>query len=475
MPRLLAAVNSRLAVVSLTERDHMKLTRRPGQPLGDAVRDAVAAATGWRPSAACRIHMLTMPAILGYNFNPVSFYYVWREDGRAVDTVIAEVTNTPWNEMHYYILREGAPCVTEFSVWESGGGGGGGAVAARAATAPPPPSQQPQQPLAPVCVETPELAAQLAHVGAVAPTDFDALARVFDGGAGVEAGGAAPATADAAADTPASSSRSGRASPSPRRGRRGSIAGGEGAGPGAAAVGPASAPSAGPAPAPVDPPARRRLRFRFDKTFHVSPFMSLGDQDYEWVFSEPDVTLAAPGATLLVQSQNYRRTGGGEGGGEGEGGPAPPPPPRERMLNTQLRLVGQDLTGWRLAYLVFVAFPLLTFRVQWWIHVEAVALWRKGVELYPHPTGASNGFVRAVEALFAPLAWAIAKWGGGGKAPAAAGGGAPAAAAAAPSAGAVTAPSTASSASASSSSVSRRGRGRAASAAAAGAAAPVSA
>ena len=74
----------------------MKLNRKPRQPLGEAVRDAVEAATGWRPPAGCRIHMLTMPAILGYAFNPVSFYYVWTEDGSRVDTVIAEVTNTPW-------------------------------------------------------------------------------------------------------------------------------------------------------------------------------------------------------------------------------------------------------------------------------------------------------------------------------------------------------------------------------------------
>jgi DUF1365 family protein len=96
VPRPLAAVNSRWALVSVCEADHMKLSRKPRQPLGDAVRDAVEAATSWRPPAACRIQLLTMPAILGYAFNPVSFYYVWAEDGSRVDTVIAEVTNTPW-------------------------------------------------------------------------------------------------------------------------------------------------------------------------------------------------------------------------------------------------------------------------------------------------------------------------------------------------------------------------------------------
>lgn len=96
IPGLLASINSKFAVVSISEADHMKLNRKQKQPLGEAVRDAVETATGWRPSQRCRIHMLTMPAILGYNFNPVSFYYIWAEDGSKVDTVIAEVTNTPW-------------------------------------------------------------------------------------------------------------------------------------------------------------------------------------------------------------------------------------------------------------------------------------------------------------------------------------------------------------------------------------------
>ena len=96
IPRPLAAVNSRWALATVSEADHMKLSRKPRQPLGDAVRDAVEAATSWRPPAGCRIQLLTMPAILGYSFNPVSFYYVWAEDGSRVDTVIAEVTNTPW-------------------------------------------------------------------------------------------------------------------------------------------------------------------------------------------------------------------------------------------------------------------------------------------------------------------------------------------------------------------------------------------
>ena len=40
----------------------------------------------------------------GYNFNPVSFYYVFDASGRELETVVAEITNTPWDERHSYVL-----------------------------------------------------------------------------------------------------------------------------------------------------------------------------------------------------------------------------------------------------------------------------------------------------------------------------------------------------------------------------------
>jgi len=37
-------------------------------------------------------------------FNPVSFYYCFDAAGRRIETVVAEVTNTPWRERHCYVL-----------------------------------------------------------------------------------------------------------------------------------------------------------------------------------------------------------------------------------------------------------------------------------------------------------------------------------------------------------------------------------
>jgi cyclopropane-fatty-acyl-phospholipid synthase len=49
-----------------------------------------------------RIELLTNARFFGYVFNPVSFYYCYRQDG-SVRTVVAEVNNT-YGDKHLYIL-----------------------------------------------------------------------------------------------------------------------------------------------------------------------------------------------------------------------------------------------------------------------------------------------------------------------------------------------------------------------------------
>lgn len=71
-------------------------------PLGDAVRDCVARATGTRPRGPIRL--LTHLRYAGHGFNPVSFYYCYAADGIALDSIVAEITNTPWHERHTYVL-----------------------------------------------------------------------------------------------------------------------------------------------------------------------------------------------------------------------------------------------------------------------------------------------------------------------------------------------------------------------------------
>ena len=68
-----------------------------------AVRDRVDELTGNRPAGPIRL--LTQLRSFGLCFNPVSFYYCLDAAGERVDSVLAEVTNTPWGERHAYAPR----------------------------------------------------------------------------------------------------------------------------------------------------------------------------------------------------------------------------------------------------------------------------------------------------------------------------------------------------------------------------------
>lgn len=69
-----------------------------------AVRACVMDQTGVRPSGPIR--MLTHLRYFGLCFNPVTFYYCFGADGAQVESIVAEITNTPWAERHTYVLRD---------------------------------------------------------------------------------------------------------------------------------------------------------------------------------------------------------------------------------------------------------------------------------------------------------------------------------------------------------------------------------
>lgn len=73
-------------------------------PLDKAVRELVFSQTGNRPQGPIRL--LTNLAYFGYCFNPVSFYYCFDADDQRLETIVAEVNNTPWGERHCYVLHE---------------------------------------------------------------------------------------------------------------------------------------------------------------------------------------------------------------------------------------------------------------------------------------------------------------------------------------------------------------------------------
>ena len=90
------------------ERPNLACFRRsdylgdPDQPLQDCIRETVKKKTGQKPEGPIRI--LTHPRYWGVRMNPISLYYCFAGDGRHLEAVVAEVTNTPWDERHTYVI-----------------------------------------------------------------------------------------------------------------------------------------------------------------------------------------------------------------------------------------------------------------------------------------------------------------------------------------------------------------------------------
>jgi uncharacterized protein len=72
--------------------------------IDESVRSLVQQRTGKRPAGPVR--MLTHLRYLGHNFNPATFYYCYDPSGSRVETVVVEVHNTPWGEVHCYVVDE---------------------------------------------------------------------------------------------------------------------------------------------------------------------------------------------------------------------------------------------------------------------------------------------------------------------------------------------------------------------------------
>ena len=71
-------------------------------PLAAAVRRHVQNETGTAHEGP--IYLLTHLRVFGHVINPVSFYYGFAPDGKTLQWILAEITNTPWGERHSYFL-----------------------------------------------------------------------------------------------------------------------------------------------------------------------------------------------------------------------------------------------------------------------------------------------------------------------------------------------------------------------------------
>ena len=111
---------------------------------------------------------------------------------------------------------------------------------------------------------------------------------------------------------------------------------------------------------PRTPSMNGVMRFRFEKAFHVSPFMPM-NQRYDWRFSPP-------GHRLAVHMENSDAQG--------------------RIFEATMSLTRREISGAGLAR-ALLAYPWMTASVATAIHWNALKIWLKGNPYVPHPAKGS--------------------------------------------------------------------------------------
>lgn len=92
--------HNRFNLFSIYDSDHITFGK------GGSLKEnliAWLAEDGFECPADAKIQLVTFPRVLGYGFNPVSFYYIHSSDGRPL-AAVAEVVNT-FREMKLYRLE----------------------------------------------------------------------------------------------------------------------------------------------------------------------------------------------------------------------------------------------------------------------------------------------------------------------------------------------------------------------------------
>lgn len=75
----------------------------PAMPLAQAVRERIRQVTGETHTGP--IYLLANLRYFGFSMNPIACYYCYNDDETRLEYLVAEVTNTPWEERHSYVLR----------------------------------------------------------------------------------------------------------------------------------------------------------------------------------------------------------------------------------------------------------------------------------------------------------------------------------------------------------------------------------
>ena len=88
-----------IALAQFRRKDHLG---DPQNSLSESVKDLVEEQGFSRPDGPIRL--LTHLRYFGFMMNPVSFYFCFDRNNERVETIVAEVNNTPWGEQHCYVI-----------------------------------------------------------------------------------------------------------------------------------------------------------------------------------------------------------------------------------------------------------------------------------------------------------------------------------------------------------------------------------
>jgi DUF1365 family protein len=105
-PRVAGILKKPFGAVSVMTSDYM--AHRQEKTLGERLSGEIKDKTGmsWQGEA----FMLAQPRYFGFIINPLALYYCY-DAGEALQYIVGEITNTPWNERFCYVfdMRDKAP------------------------------------------------------------------------------------------------------------------------------------------------------------------------------------------------------------------------------------------------------------------------------------------------------------------------------------------------------------------------------
>jgi DUF1365 family protein len=385
LPGWLASATSKWTIASYKEADHFAARNR-GESLAAGIRRLVKERTG--KSTTGRILLLTHLSFFGYCFNPAAFYYILKDgtEGKSEDDlecIVIEVTNTPWGEQHHYVLHP-TQCPEQVAAWtramkgkeefegkrkpafddKEADDGRAGWLSTLPIT-----KGSPSASSTPFFLWHRFAWAKNFHVSPFFPLNHQ-YDWIFSGVGKQRASSVGNDEDKDGLKRINIYSRNYQLEEGANGGKNGDRKNAQGH----FELDPT---------APVIFTTTTKLeRCKEGVTFaSSSSSSSSAASSVVWAVMDGIVDAVLSFFIVLLSLGRIKPNDKGKG--------------------------GNNITPLAMARLVLFIFPLLTFRVQWWIHKEAVALFRKGVAIFPHPNNATSFFTDVVAAIAAVVMPAV--------------------------------------------------------------------